>query len=697
MTSLRRRPGRLVAAIAALATLSTLITAQSDLRETFDRGVELLQQGDREGALREFQRVLAMDPDHQAAYELWRNTEHRVWLDILTERGEFELIGKRLMDLARLGRSELVDDEDAIAELVDTVFEGDPVARKRATIALAAQHGEFAVPAFLGALADETDGDRRVLAIFTLAEMGPTVVLPLTQALRSDNASLRRQVAFALGHVGDLRAAPVLAWHASGDPDSGVAAAAADALARMGGDADALGGFLALGDDYREGARRVAGPGLRSTVVWSWDGGLAKRSIPSYLWTDEMAKGAYYDALAIDPGSQRALAGIAAASAAQVGVLEARERGGADVGDLLDQAHGGLLAVAASGTTAVDAALANALSAGDEAGAGALCRVLSECAGAPTPGLTQALEAGGAVSSEAAMALAHASLRSGAPASARTVETLALSAAREILQVAGIIDADARRTAVVRGELEGRGVLVRSWDTGAVALASMRRAAGFDLLVVGESLPDLTVHQVLGEITSDVRTSSTPLLLSASDADAAEELYGDKVGGILTADDLSALDDALSGELTGERAVAAELAARSAEALAALAVRGGVDLHPVQGQLIAALSRADAVAEPAAKALAHGGDQNAVAGLTAVVVDADRSSEARVAAADGLAGVFSRQPGSGGAVAEALAEVARGDGDARVRLAASRALGQLDLDPSFRAGLLNDVRATVGE
>ncbi len=696
MTSSRLFSGRLVAAVAALACAPTLISAQSDLRETFDRGIELLRDGDREGALAQFQRVLAEDPGHEAAYQLWKETDHRAWLDLLTERGEFELIGKRLMDLARLGREDKSDDSAEISALVQEVFGGDVVARRRAVIALGSRHGEFAVPRFLGALADESSGDKRVLAIHALTEMGPTVVLPLVQALRSDDAFLRTQVAFTLGHIGDRRSAPVLAWHAGGDPNSGVASACADAIARMGASSDALAGFLALGDAYRSGDPSALAPGLRSRVVWSWDGKLKKRAVPSGLYADELAKGAYYDALAIDPSSVPALAGIAAASASQIGVLEARARGGADVSDLLDQARAGLLAVSAAGTEAVDSALQHALDLGDQVGAAALARVLGDIAGGPTRGLERAREAGGAVRAEAALALAHTALRGGGGAGAPVIDALATAASREIFRVAGIIDADVQRTSVVRGELEGRGVLVRSWDKGAVALASMRRAPGFDVLIVGESLPDLTVHQVIGEIQGDDRISKTPLLMSATDGDTADELYGNRVAGIITTSDLSALDAALSGELTGERAAAAELAARAAHALARLSALR-VDLIPVQGLLIGALDREDRIAMPIAHALGRAGDQNAVTGLVGIVADDARSTEVRVAAADALAGIFTRQPGSGLAVADTLAGVATGDGEHAVRFAATRALGQLDLDPSWRAGLMNDVRSALGE
>ncbi len=696
MTSFRLRPGRFCALCACLLLTSTLASAQSDLRATFDHAVELLRQGDRSAALLEFQRVLAMDPSHEAAYELWKETDHEVWLELLTERGEFELIGRRLTDLARLGRSERVDDEAAIGALLDDVFGDDPIARRRAVAALAAQHGEFAVPRLLDALSDEVDGDRRVLAIHTLTEMGPSVVLPLVEALESDNAFLRRQVAFTLGYIGDQRAAPALAAHGQSDEDAGVAQAARDSLTRIGGSTDALTGYLALGTAYRNGDPRVLAPGLRSSVVWSWESGLEKTAVPGFLWADSMAASAFYDALAVDPSSHDAAAGIAGSLAGRVGLLEARERGGVDVGSLLEESRNGLFAVAATGSAALDAALNRALEVGDEGGATVLCSILAESAPSATAALGRALAEEGPLRSEAAIALGRIALRSGAAVEPGVAEALSRTASREILRIAGIIDADPRRTSVVQGELEARGVVVRSWDRGAVALASLRRAPGFDVLIVGESLPDITVHQVLGEIRGDDRLSNAPLLMAADDADVAGELYGDQIGGILTADDLSALDEALSVELSGERAAAAELASHAAQVLGALSQCGRIDVIPMQGMLLAALERDDSVTIPIMQVLGQGGDATAITPLAAVVTDDSRSTEVRVAAADALTGIFGRLSSSSPEV-DGLMGVALSDEDFVLRLAVSRALGAFGLAPDAQLALLNGVRSPVGQ
>lgn len=693
MTSPFTRPGRLSVALALLCAASIPAFGQSEIRAAFDSGVELLKQGDKQAALREFQRVLAMDPSHEACYELMKETDHQVWLELLTERGELELVGRRLMDLARLGRSERVDDQDKIAELVDSALGEDPVARRRAVLSLAELHGEFAVPRLLVALGDQGDEERRVLAIHTLTEMGSPVVPPLVAALRSDDPFLRRQVAYTLGYIGDRRALPALARHASADEDGGAAQAASESLARLGGSPDALALYLEQGAAYRRHDSSVLAPGLRSAVVWSWDGALRKRAVPGYLWPDEMAKQAFYGALEVSPASTEALAGIAAAHASQIGQLEARARAGADAGDLLDQAAAGMLAVSAVGPEALDLALGRALERGDEAAAAVLCRALGNAGGTAGASLARASQTDGPVRGEAAVAMAGLAASTGATLAPDVVLTLARTASREVQRIAGIVDPDAQRVAVLRGELEARGVVVRAWDKGAVALASMRRSPGFDLVVVAQSLPDLTVTQVLGEIRADDASAEIPVLMAAGDRDAAEELYSDHVAGFLTTDDLSALDDALSGELTGERAAALELASRAARALAS----ARADLIPAQGMLLEALSRDDAVVLPLLQALGRGGDGNAVEALAAVVADGDRTDDARIAAADALCGVLARHPGTGAVASGSLAEVAQGDAPARVREAACRALGRVGLDPAARASLLEAVRVSVGE
>ena len=124
MTGTSRKLG----ALALLFALATPGALAQDIQSMFDEGVDLLSRGKDDEALQAFQRVLAADPSHEQAYELFKSTEHDVWLEILTRQGEFELVAKRLMGLARMGRVEKRNDADAIRVLVSQLGTEDLIA-----------------------------------------------------------------------------------------------------------------------------------------------------------------------------------------------------------------------------------------------------------------------------------------------------------------------------------------------------------------------------------------------------------------------------------------------------------------------------------------------------------------------------------------------------------------------------------------
>ena len=76
---------RPVLSLLALSLLSLASTAQ--VQDTFNEGVTQLAQGNNEAALALFQQVLAEDPSHEDAYELWQSTSHDIWM----KKGFFSL------------------------------------------------------------------------------------------------------------------------------------------------------------------------------------------------------------------------------------------------------------------------------------------------------------------------------------------------------------------------------------------------------------------------------------------------------------------------------------------------------------------------------------------------------------------------------------------------------------------------------
>ena len=585
-------PRRVLAGLLVTSLLALPVLGQ-DLTGTFNEGVELLKRGDDQAALAKFQAVLAMDPGHDDAYELFKATEHDIWVKMLVKEGEFELVAKRLMSLAEIGRMERRDDPDAIRELLKQLNTNDVMTRVRTTRQLAAEHGEYAVPLMIHALADPDEDDRRVITMRALTDMGSDVVLPLIEALATPDAYQRRNVALTLGYIGDPRANGALAALAAGDPDAGVQAAAAEALKRCGGNSNAVGQLLELGNAYHSSSPAVLAPHQYSDVVWSWSGdGLTATEVPTFLYNEELAKKCFYHALRVSPGSTEALAGIARASVAQHEELAERAAAGQDVGDWGDRLAADDLAIQVAGTPALDMALLWALDQGDHTAASGLCRALGTSATTATQGLLRALRSSGAgaVRGEAAVALGRIAVHGNTSASSDVITALAEAAGRRVMQIAAIIDADAARSSALSQALAADGVLVNAWSSGAKGLAGLRRVPGVDVVLVAESLPDLTFHQVVSEVKADPKTANTPVLVLAADAEAAMDTWGDHVADAVSgAAEVAKVAAALEGGMNADRAEADALAARAASTLAALAQAGTSDVAAAADALAGSL------------------------------------------------------------------------------------------------------------
>src|SRR5262245_40969134 len=200
-----------------------------DARALFNEGVELFRRGQDEEALKKFQDVLAADPTQEIAYQLWKETDHEVWLRLLVKGGEFEKIGRRLSDLASVGRKERSDDAEAIAALVGKLKE-DAATRREAILKLASDHGEYAVPHLLEVAANPDEPEFSLFATSALIQLSGAAVLPLCEAARSDSVNVRRAAATVLGRIGDPRALGRLRRLAESDPEQAGKRAGTEAL-----------------------------------------------------------------------------------------------------------------------------------------------------------------------------------------------------------------------------------------------------------------------------------------------------------------------------------------------------------------------------------------------------------------------------------------------------------------------------------
>jgi len=695
MTGLRRSMG-LVFALAALQA-PLWASKLDEVSDTFNQGVELWLRGKEAEALQLFKKVLALSPSQESAYALWRETDYAVWRELLTSGGEAELVAKRLIDLARLERKARANDEAAIQKLVaEAVSNDDPLARNQAVRLLSSEHGEYAVPYLLGFLGSSmSDKDKTDRAIRGLTQMSTDVVPALCAALASEDAVQRRHVCYTLGTIADPRAAGFLALHAASDPDGSVQAAAKDALQRASFGSDAHQSFLAAGAAYHE--RRMRDTDY-SEVVWAWSGGrLVAKPIPRAVYADEMAKACYNHALTADPASVDALAGLARSYVVQSAKLTMMEQAGQDLGAWKGMIDEGRLAVNAAGVAALDRALGWAVQQGDGAAGAALCRVMSKLCLEPTAGLSSALgSSDGAMRSEAAVALATIGARRGEAPTGAIVDLLGEAVGREVARLAVVIDADVARGQALQASLEKLGMFVTHYDSGAKALVLIRRSPGLDLVLAADKQKDITLAEILDELKGDERLAAVPVLCISANAEEATGTYGERIAGTVTsAEDLKAVQDALSAGVRGDRALADDLAARAATVLAHIGHGRQVDLSstvvPLQSAIV---NRPDAVATPALHALASIGDAAQVASILAVVADEARSEGVRVAGTDALSGILGRNGAAVGAEGAAtLQAVASSGAPLSVRDGAASALGRIQMDPAQRLALLRRLQA----
>ncbi len=710
MTGTPRTLG-LVLALSALTTpalanavptpfaLTTLNWSSADeVEDLFKQGVELLSRGKDAEALKSFQMVLAKDPSHEQAYRLWKNTDHKVWMEILTKQGDFELVARRLMGLAEMGRAERKNDGAAIKAQLDLLRSENSMESRKARNTLAAEHGEYAVAYMLPTLGDQGSDDRRVLYMHTLTEMDSDVVIPLIEALNSPDAFLKRNVALVLGYIGDSRAGGMLAHLAKSDTDGGVRSAASTALAKCKSSGDALTDFLKAGEAYALRQGNVLSAHQYSDVVWSWtEKGLASMPVARAVYGDELSKKNYDRALAVDSNSMVARAGLARAYAAENAKLAAMAAAGADVSSMAALTDSNAIGMGLIGAEAIDHALSTAVRNSDHTAGRALIHALAAMPNGPTGGLMAALGSkDGAMRSEAAVALGDMAVRARSGADGRVVAMLGEAVGREVVRTAFVIEANADIRQGAQAQAEKLGFASMGADRGANALALLHRVPGVDAVIVSDSLPDLTTFQVIADLRAEPRFEKTPIFVLSANPDQAKELFGDSVSGVIAnAGDMAEVATAV-GALTGDRAEADQLATKAAVTLGSIAAAGGSISEAIPGLISTLAKREDGVSTASMATLALVGDSTHVSSLVAVLADASRSDAARTSAAHALAGVFARGAAASSEDMTAVFHAAvNAEGSAAVRTSAARAVGAMQLQPDVRAEMLRSAARTA--
>ncbi|MEY3162948.1 MAG: hypothetical protein RIT25_2943 [Planctomycetota bacterium] len=675
-----------------LASVVALVVGGATLaQDPFQEGVTLLRLGQKEEALAKFEEVLSSDPSDEAAIEIYRSVDGDVWVMLLSTEGGIREIAQKLLIRARLGKPERARDEAAIEALAAAACarEGSYESRRDAIRKLAESHGEFAVPALVKRLADADDAVGQVNAIYALRQIGKPAVLPLATALRSSSVQVRLNAAKALTEIGDARALPAMAWLAQSESQDAARQVGASFVQKHGGKGSASQLFAAQAKDFLGGA---IAPADQSDVVWDIAGdALVARDVPAGLYSHELARAAAHLAVVCDPASMDARKLLVECNLAEAKAIE-----GDDALALECRLHA-LAAGSPAILAALDATVEGGMGTVDPGAIEGLAKAENQDAAAIQELVKSLGSTDGRISYAAATALVALGNGKDTAALPKVVDTLSMAVAEESVRLIQVIDGGADTARAAEEAAKRRGNRVWIDTTARAGIPALLRNPGLDVLVINEILSDGKTEDVIGIVRKDGRMDHVKVLVVAKNPEDAATRFGDTIQGTLptglTGEALhTAIVAALEGQPAKPRNERAEALAKSAsEGLLALAV-GNASISGALASLAAQLDRSDAVAVPAAKALALAGTVQQLGALTAALTGAG-SNELKAAVAGAIGNVLGRTKDVPVATIEALTEVVRSDADASIRLAAAGALGKANLDPHAKLALLMALRA----
>jgi HEAT repeat protein len=670
--------------------------------------------------------LLAEDPSHETAYDLLRKAEYQMFLEMLKQGGDAELVAKELLRLAHLGEQEKVKDEGAIRVLVEKAIHGETYAdREEAVRMLVAKHGEYSVP-YLYHYLGSNDTDERVYAILALSELSSEAVLPLVEALKSDDFKVQQNAALVLQKIGDIRAVGGLASLSASAENPAVKDAAGMAalslMSGMGGCTNCQGcagckmdpaamtpamAYLMLAKKYYGRDAAVIKNYDDSYVVWSWkDGKLVSRETPSNLYHLELAEEACYDALGEEEANEMARCLLAAIHYAQYGAVESLPediKAQDNVAALADRVWNVLAITSAQGTDTQLGALAIGLKVGDSSIAiGALNALPKTWDGreitADNP-LVAALDAPDKiVRFAAAIAALKLVPMTAFPGSEKVVSIAAQAAAAGSARQVLLIEPNAEVRAQALRDMDKAGIYSVA-ESGAVAgFRRAKEAGAFDAIVIRASLLDRLAMTVVKELQSDFRTAAIPILICGNEGElaAAKELLSTKVQGYIVAEplDVVAVKDAASQSLNDDqkRALAVSKAACTALGSIHKAHTAFANYADAEGSLdnVITSDKPDDIRLAALTALAMIGSVNSTDALVTTFKETANATPVRVGAASTLGKVFAGTA----APAEVFDALLAGFGDEAqdVRKAAGIALGEMMLTDAQKNAVLTGYR-----
>lgn len=711
-TGLRWMTGFVAGAALVVSAAVATPTASADgaaLRSAFDDYAS----GKLEDALKKLQEYVASNPGDDEVYAVLREVDEQVKLRALSAGGEHERLVRYLLDKAHPVVEARKRDPEAIKALVEQALSGELDARRKAGWELAAKNGDYAVPYLLPALGDN-DSAKVVNAIFALQAIGSEAVLPLAQAMATEDARLRGFVAVVLGDIRDPRALPVLRRAVERDADDAVKAKAAASIAKIRPDASAMSAvdsYVRFGERYLVNDPTVLAEVDQLHNLWKWEGGLVRYEVPAALFGSLLAEQHAADAMALDPANRGARSLLVRAVLSQQ--VEAAAMGEKAPEAL--KAAGDL--VASLGFDGASLALGDALDRSQWDLAVGACRLCAANYGAQSLAGHPLGRALAAPEKRVQYAAAVAALRmspNGAFENSAQVPALAAQAASEqaLRQVFVIDDQDASRARLTQ-DLREAGYIVTDERDGYRGVMRLKGAPATDVVVVRADLDAANTIPtqrwqgtlaVIDEILADVRTRNMRVMVigGAAGKEMLTAKYGDKLAGfveeplVATAYLPNVQAAVEKGDMNAERAAALVVAADASDALATTnpcctAWDFKIVLDPLASNVTDGAS--DEIKMNAVRALGNlkSGGASALAG---VLKSADAKEELKVAAATALGNVLSHTDGTADDV-DALVAAAKAGG--AVGSAAMRALGKVrNLAPEIVRGVYVDHPLGVG-
>jgi len=534
----------MLAAPAAILTLDGVAIAQDGGADALLKdGLEKLRAGQYNEAITVLRQALAAEPSSEQVQAALGRAEYGALLGLLASGQEGANLAKALLDRAMPELPDLPFDEAELKKLVQTaVTSDDYTARFDAAMTLARVYGEFAVPDLVTYLAT-SNSDYKVNAHITLmSRIGRDAVLPLDEALHSDNAEVRRMVAIELGTIGDERSLAALAEAAASDSDESARSEAAQALAKLREKYPETEGmtpsdlYLRLARLFYAGNYRVMSYADRPLVLWYWQDGLQGMPVPRHLYVLKLAEEASYDALRVDPANAAARAMLARVLASEkiASDVVTATGGGDELGESFAQglAH----------TRGIVAAM----------GAATLGRALNDCIDeADQPTAAVLLDAMSAVYQSTDFTMEHPVVRAtrDTNANVRLASVEAVLRFNKHRRISAFPDPDGfmslvarsvgeivpRHILVVDGNDERRNKMLHELDqaryiaydarTGSDGYVRAVRFPGLDLIVASANLGDMETLELLDKLKENERTANIPVLVVGDAAQAADESW----------------------------------------------------------------------------------------------------------------------------------------------------------------------------